>query len=212
MLNKKRYSFYLKMDDDEDYQRSYQEYLKLRENLGKRTTNQQIEFLTNQNEDEYVKTIPLYNRENDDEIHQFILEKKGEYIQDYQRMINIEDVHEKDKIICFHRDTILHLRGTFIEFEDRENVGIVLNYKGEYRGREALLLKDYVIYYKSYQPYVYKSKFRKELESLLNLTSLRVRKKKITVKEEDKKNSEDLFEKIDEVESNDLFEKIDDEE
>lgn len=193
--------------EDDDYNQSYQEYLKLRETIGKRKTNpHQLNV-----DDNDIQTIPLYNRDIDDEIHQFILEKKSEYIQDYQRMMDREEVKEKDKIICFHRDTILHLRGTFLHFEDRENVGIVLNYKGQYSGREALLLKDYLIYYKPFQPYVYKSKFRKELEALLNLSSLRVRKKKNT-ENEDIKISEDLFEKINEIDSNDLFEKIDDEE
>lgn len=194
--------------DDDDYNQSYQEYLKLRETLGKRKTNQHSVLFDKNDDNHGIQTLS-YNRNNDDEIHQFILEKKSEYIQDYQRMIDRDEVKEKDKIICFHRDTLNHIRGTFLHLEDRENVGIVLNYKGQYSGREALLLNDYLIYFKPYEPYVYKSKFRKQLEALMNLSSIRVKKKK---EEINHTSSEDLFEKIDEIESNDLFEKIEDEE
>ncbi len=198
--------------DETDYDESYQEYLKLREKLKRPKNNIEHSILTSENPDieqiEYHKPV-LYNPEDDEEIDQYILEKRGEYIKEYQRMINQEVVKEKDKIICFHRESLNMIRGTFVELEDRENVGIVLNYKGQFGGREALLLKDYILYYKTYQPYVYKSKFRKQLESLLQISSIRVKKKKKS-NEEMIIQPDDLMEKIDEVESNDLFENIDD--
>ncbi len=124
------------MEEDDDYDKSYQEYLKLREKLKKPKNDIEHTILTsegpNLEEEEHKKQRHvLYNPEDDNEIHQYILEKKSEYIQEYERMMNQEDVKEKDKIICFHRETLHIIRGTFVEFEDRENVGIVLNYKGQ---------------------------------------------------------------------------------
>ncbi len=200
------------MEDEDEFDKSYQEYLKLREKLKKPKNDVEHTILTSEVsnlEEEYEKQSHiLYNPEDDDEIHQYILEKRSEYIQEYERMMNQEDVKEKDKIICFHRETLHIIRGTFVEFEDRENVGIVLNYKGQFGGREALLFKDYILFFKPYQPYVYKSKFRKQLEALLQISSIRVKKKKKI--EENIIQPDDLMEKIDEVESNDLFENIDD--
>ncbi len=204
------------MEDDDDYDKSYQEYLKLREKIKRPKNDIEHSIFTsdgypatdNAQPFEYQNSN-IYNPEDDDEIHQYILKKKGEYIQEFERMINREDVKEKDKIICFHRETLHIIRGTFVEFEDRENVGLVLNYKGQFGSREALLMKNYILFFKTYQPYVYKSKIRKQLEALLSLSSIRVKKKKQSNKEM-MIQPDDLMEKIDEVESNDLFENIDD--
>ena len=191
--------------DDNEYDESYQEYLKLREKLKRPKNNVEHSISTSENHDIEPEPI-LYNPHDDDEIYQYILDKKGEYIREYERMIHQEDVKEKDKIICFHRESLNLIRGSFLHFEDRENVGTVLNYKGLLGGREALLLKDYILFFK---PYIFKSKFRKQLESLLQLSSIRVKKNKQFNKEMIIQ-PDDLLEKIDEVESNDLFENIDD--